>query len=172
MIFCWVVFDLNMMLMMMMTVDVQQNCEHFGLGLGLGLATAGLDYIPGICKCVFIYKLYVIYVLWYSDGLGNAIAIVAVSKGMQAVSSSVKILQFLNRLTCILAITWLVLLLCVHTLHTYTHLLIFGSDWWEKNACQFSGRFAGERLLAWFEVLPLIVRSNSCREISHWTSSY
>jgi len=34
MIFCCIVFDLNMMLMiMMMTFDVHQKCEHFGLGL-------------------------------------------------------------------------------------------------------------------------------------------
>jgi len=34
MIFCSVVFDLNMMLMIMMiTVDVHQKCEYFGLGL-------------------------------------------------------------------------------------------------------------------------------------------
>jgi len=37
MIFCWVVFDLNMVMLiiMMITVDVHQKCKHFGLGLGL-----------------------------------------------------------------------------------------------------------------------------------------
>lgn len=60
--FCWVVFDLNMMLMiMMMTDDVHQKCEHFGLGLGL--ATAGLDYIlstAAFCwnnKCTYLLNM-------------------------------------------------------------------------------------------------------------------